>query len=200
MEKVKVNEGLKMGSIKNRRGNNMNLPNLLRNISVLLLICFCISSIVDPAYAWKGTSNEVEYEVFLSKFFGPQIRDMETNQDYKFEIAAKKGSIPIDNLRIVLPDGFKLIATNTHFGFYSITRSINYFEILSPATPGEYLFLFNGKDENKENVNFSIPINVISAEEVVSSNSQTEGRIILGAIGLFIGISLLFISAGPISR
>lgn len=136
----------------------------IRGLTVLVFVVYFVSVIAGPSYGWKGASNGVEYDIYMHQWRGNAVTVMEMSRLYHLNIIAKNKGVPVSDLKIELPEGFKLNSTMIKDIKFPEKNWNHVFDIETPSIAGDYSLKFNGKDEKGDNVDFSVNIKVTDRE------------------------------------
>ncbi|MFC1510781.1 hypothetical protein ACFL5U_00115 [Candidatus Margulisiibacteriota bacterium] len=169
---------------------------LVRFLSIVVSVCFFVSMVIGPAYAWKGWNNGIYYEVNMHGRGGEATTTMEKDRVYNLSIVAKNGEIPIENLEIYLPKHFTLEWGMKKEIKIPYKNWNHVFSIKAPNKTGEHEILFKGNDINMQKIGFSVPISVREGE--FSEYFSSEARNAVAFAGLFVFIFTVLRISGVI--
>ncbi len=168
----------------------------MKKLSLLVLVCFFVSCVVGPVYAWKGENNGVRYEINMHKWRGEAASRMERGSVYNLNIVVENDNISIENLDINIPSGFVLEGKEKKKNIWPDKNWVHVFRIKASNEVGSYDFYFIGEDAVKNKVNFSVPI-IVSQKES-SEYSSNDSKNVLAWIGFSIFIFAVLKVAGVV--
>lgn len=179
------------------RGKEMKtLLKGIKVLSVAVFVCYFVSMVAGPSYALRGENKGVFYNIEIRDLENrANVQDMQKNKSYLITVLVRNKTSPVNNLSIILPPKFHLSSAKFKETNVSEKNWEHIFEVLSPQEKGEYDFIFEGKDVGGEEVNFSMPMNVVSGEKE-ESQMGIGNRVIVSIIAGALIIALVIALSG----